>query len=133
MNVQNTDQFLADLPRFAAFEDVADLARYRALPQGWALAVADVVSSTEAIARGKYKSVNMAGASVITALLNALGRSDFPFVFGGDGAAIAVPPEGMVAAQAALASVARWIEEELGLQMRTALVPSRWSAPATKS
>lgn len=123
MNIQNTGQFLADLPRFAAFEDVADLARYRALPDGWALAVADVVSSTEAIARGQYKSVNMAGASVITALLNALGRSDFPFVFGGDGAAIAVPPEGIAAAQGALASVARWIDEDLGLQMRTALVP----------
>ena len=70
------------------------LTRYRPLPEGWALAVADVVSSTEAIAAGKYKSVNMAGASVITAVLNVLEGSDYPFVFGGDGAVIAVPPDG---------------------------------------
>ncbi len=123
MSDEQTALFLKDLPNFLAFEDVADLARYRPLPEGWALAVADVVSSTEAIAHGKYKSVNMAGASVITALLNALGRSDFPFVFGGDGAAVVVPPEGIAAATDALAAVARWIDEELGLQMRTALVP----------
>ena len=123
MTDPNTSAFLADLPTFAEFEDVANLTRYRPLPDGWALAMADVVSSTDAIARGKYKSVNMAGASVITAVLNALQGSNFPFVFGGDGAVIAVPPEGIAAAGAALAAVARWIEEDLGLSMRTAMVP----------
>jgi hypothetical protein len=123
MNVLDPSVFIADLPVFAEFEDVADLSRYRPLPDGWALALADVVSSGAAIAAGKYKMVNMAGASVITALLNALGRNDFPFVFGGDGAAVAVPPEGIEAARTALAAVARWISEDLGLQMRVALVP----------
>ena len=115
--------FLATLPVFARFEDVADPARYVPLPDGWSLALADVVSSTAAIAAGKYKMVNMAGAAVITAVLNALGRNDYPFVFGGDGAAIAVPPEAAVAVRAALAAVARWILDDLGLDMRTALVP----------
>lgn len=123
MTDQNASAFLSDLPIFAEFEDVANLTRYRPLPEGWALAVADVVSSTEAIAGGKYKSVNMAGASVITAVLNALAGNDYPFVFGGDGAVIAVPPEGIASASAALAAVSRWIEDDLGLNMRTALVP----------
>ncbi len=114
---------LPQLPVFTAFEDVADPARYQPLPDGWALAVADVVSSGAAIAAGKYKMVNMAGAAVISAVLNALGQNDYPFVFGGDGAAVAVPPEGVEATRAALAAVARWITEELGLTMRTALVP----------
>ena len=115
--------FLASLPVFARFEDVADPARYVPLPDGWSLALADVVSSTQAIAAGKYKMVNMAGAAVITATLNALGRNDYPFVFGGDGAAIAVPPQTTTAVTAALAAVARWILDDLGLDMRTALVP----------
>ena len=115
--------FLATLPVFARFEDVADPARYLPLPDGWSLALADVVSSTEAIAVGKYKMVNMAGAAVITAVLNALGRNDYPFVFGGDGAAIAVPPEGADKVMVALAAVARWILDDLALEMRTALVP----------
>lgn len=116
-------RYLSDLPVFTEFGDVADLSRYQPLPDGWSLALADVVSSTQAIADGKYKMVNMAGASVITAVLNILGQNDYPFVFGGDGASIAVPPDRADAARGALAAVARWIEEDLGLQMRTALVP----------
>ena len=123
MTEPNASAFLSDLPIFTEFEDVANLTRYRPLPEGWVLAVADVVSSTKAIAEGKYKSVNMAGASVITAVLNALGDSNFPFVFGGDGAVIAVPPAGITAAGAALAAVARWTLDELDLNLRTALVP----------
>jgi Protein of unknown function (DUF3095) len=123
MTSSDPDAFVADLPVFSDFEDVADLTRYRPLPEGWAIAVADVVSSSQAIADGKYKMVNMAGAAVITAVLNALGRNDYPFVFGGDGAAVAVPPSGHEAARQALSAVARWITEDLGLTMRTALVP----------
>jgi hypothetical protein len=123
MSAPTPQQFLSDLPVFAEFEDVADLSRYNALPEGWVLALADVVSSGQAIADGKYKMVNMAGASVITAVLNAIGQKDYPFVFGGDGAAIAVPPGAVEAARVALAAVARWILEDLGLQMRTALAP----------
>lgn len=123
MTQADAQAYLADLPVFAAFEDVADPARYRPLPDGWALALGDVVASGRAIAAGKYKMVNMAAAALITAVTNALGQRDVPFSFGGDGAAIAVPPDGIEAARAALAAVARWIDEDLGLQMRVALVP----------
>lgn len=118
-----TGAFLDSLPAFTRFEDVADAARYAPLPDGWALALADVVSSTEAIAAGRYRMVNTAAAAVITAVLNALGRLDLPFVFGGDGAAVAVPPEGIAQARQALADCATWIAEDLGLVMRVALVP----------
>jgi len=123
MQSPDPSAFLHSLPVFTEFADVADVTRYRPMPEGWALAVADVVSSGRAIAEGKYKMVNMGGAAVITAVLNAMGQRDYPFVFGGDGAAIAVPPEQLDAARAALAAVARWIAEDLGLEMRTALCP----------
>lgn len=123
MTTSDARAFLDDLPVFAAFEDVADVARYRPLPDGWALALGDVVASGQAIASGQYKMVNMAAAALITAVTNALGQRSVPFSFGGDGAAIAVPPEGIEAARGALAGVARWIDEDLGLQMRVALVP----------
>ncbi len=115
--------FLAGLTRIPEFEDVADFSRYRPLPEGWALAVADIVDSTGAIAAGRYKSVNMSGAAVIAALVNGLGRPDLPFVFGGDGALVAVPPSGIAAAKIALGRVRAWVEREFALQMRTALVP----------
>jgi len=111
------------LPAFSRFEDVADPAVYLPLPDDWALAIADVVSSTAAIAGGRYKQVNMAGAAVISAVLNAVGVKSLPFVFGGDGAFIAVPPNGQAAARAALADVGAWVAEEMQLDLRTAIVP----------
>ncbi|WP_394690223.1 DUF3095 domain-containing protein [Hoeflea sp.] len=117
------DDFLAGLPTFTDFEGVEDVSRYRALPGNWSLAVADVVDSTGAISKGKYKSVNMAGASVISAMLNALKGRELLFVFGGDGASVAIPPDGVEAARTALSAVVRWVGEELGIELRGAIVP----------
>ncbi|WEX75589.1 DUF3095 domain-containing protein [Sinorhizobium numidicum] len=116
-------QFYEELPLFEAFEGVANEANYRALPEGWLLAVADIVNSTGAIAQGRYKSVNMAGASVISALMNGLGERDLPFVFGGDGALAAVPAALAAKARSTLAAAKTWVAEELGLELRVALVP----------
>ncbi|WP_132074724.1 DUF3095 domain-containing protein [Sinorhizobium americanum] len=116
-------RFYESLPLFEAFEGVADEANYRPLPEGWSLAVADIVNSTGAIAEGRYKSVNMAGASVISALMNALEERDLPFVFGGDGALAAIPTALAAKARTALAAAKTWVAEELGLELRAALVP----------
>lgn len=121
--LSSDEEFLSHLPVFRHFEDVAEPELYRPLPDGWALALADIVDSTDAIAQGRYKSVNMAGAGVISGILNALERHDLPFVFGGDGAAVAVPPQAIEASRAALSKVRRWVSEDLGLTLRAALVP----------
>lgn len=117
------DDFFDSLPVFVDFEGVADAGNYRPLPNDWILAVADIVGSTGAIEAGRYKAVNMAGASVISALLNALGRHNYPFVFGGDGALVAIPASAAAQAREALASVQAWVREDLQLTLRAALVP----------
>ena len=71
----------------------------------------------------RYKAVNMAGASVIAAVTNALEGREFPFVFGGDGASFAVSPDDLERAREAMAATATWVEESLDLVMRVALVP----------
>src|SRR4051812_49776927 len=96
---------------------------YSALPDDWSVGVADIVESTKAIAEARYKAVNMAGASVIAAVTNALEGREFPFVFGGDGASFAVAPADLEAARDALAATAIWVKEDLDLSMRVALVP----------
>ncbi|TPK92636.1 DUF3095 domain-containing protein [Mesorhizobium sp. B2-4-17] len=118
-----SDPFVASLPVFAKFESAAYTDNYRPLPDGWALATADIVGSTKAIEAGRYKTVNMAGASVISALLNALGRQDLPFVFGGDGALVAFPGSALEITRNALAAVQRWVADELDLTLRAAIVP----------
>ena len=119
----SNDDFFHKLSGFTRFEGVTDSANYQPLPGDWLIAIADIVSSTKAIAAGHYKSVNMAGASVISAVLNALDRGDYPFAFGGDGALVAVPPSGEERARQALSAVRGWVMEELQLDLRTALVP----------
>jgi len=117
------DDFFRRLPIFSRFEGVTESGNYHPLPGDWHLAVADIVSSTQAIAAGRYKAVNMAGASVISAIVNALDHGDYPFVFGGDGAMVAVPASGVEKVRAALAALRRWVAEELQLSLRVALVP----------
>src|SRR6202451_1178911 len=115
--------FYASIPVFRGFASLMDPALYSPLPDDWSIGVADIVESTKAIAEARYKAVNMAGASVIAAVTNALDGREFPFVFGGDGASFAVAPGDFDRARDALAATAVWVEESLDLVMRVALVP----------
>jgi len=118
-----SDKFYGAIAVFRSFTRLMDPALYVALPDDWSIGVADIVDSTRAIAQARYKAVNMAGASVIAAVTNALEGREFPFVFGGDGASFAVAPGDLASARAALAATAAWVKEDLDLVMRVALVP----------
>src|SRR5690606_31797853 len=100
-----------------------DPAVYRPVPDDWWLMVADIVRSTDAIAAGRYKDVNMVGAAVIAALLAVDQSVELPFVFAGDGATVAVPPELKDAASVALAGVRDMAQEAAGLTLRVAAIP----------
>jgi hypothetical protein len=119
----SSDIFYGSIPVFRGFSSLMDPALYSPLPDDWSVGVADIVESTKAIAEARYKAVNMAGASVIAAITNALEGREFPFVFGGDGASFAVSPDDLERAREALAATAIWVEESLNLVMRVALVP----------
>jgi hypothetical protein len=118
-----TDSFYGTIPVFRGFASLMDPKLYSPLPDDWSIGVADIVESTRAIANQRYKAVNMAGASVIAAVTNALEGREFPFVFGGDGASFAVAPDDLASAREALAATAAWVREDLDLVMRVALVP----------
>jgi hypothetical protein len=118
-----SESFYGGIPVFRGFGSLMDPALYLPLPDDWTIGIADVVESTRAIAEQRYKAVNMAGASVIAAITNALEGREFPFVFGGDGASFAVPPQDLAPARDALAATATWVKNDLDLVMRVALVP----------
>ena len=119
----NSDGFYTALPVLRGFRSLMDPARYTPLPDDWTVGIADVVQSTKAIAEKRYKAVNMAGAAVIASITNALEGREFPFVFGGDGASFAVSPRDADTAREALAATAAWVDGELGLTLRVALIP----------
>lgn len=107
---------------FNAFERVSDPSVYTPLPDDWLVGAADVVRSTDALQAGRYKAVNMAGAAVVAAVRNALGTFSFPYVFGGDGAVLAVPPHACAQAADAMAATARYVAEELQLELRVGMM-----------
>lgn len=77
---------------YSKFSSVLDQSIYEPLPGDWLIGMTDIVDSTVAIERGPYMDVNFAGISIVAALGNAMGTFDFPFTFGGDGTAFAIPP-----------------------------------------
>ena len=88
---------------FDRFTDFADVSAHARLPDDWLVLCADVRGSTRALEEERYKYVNLIGAACITAVLKVPGDVEVPFVFGGDGAAIVVPPVLRAAAEAELA------------------------------
>lgn len=113
----------ASLAPIGRFPDVLDESRYVPVPDSWWIAVSDVVMSTAAIERGRYRAVNMAGAAAIAAVRNALRDIEVPFVFGGDGASLLVPPDRRATVERALATTVAWVRDTLGLTLRAALIP----------
>lgn len=115
--------FYAALPAFSEFDRFVEFEAYAALPEDWVLVCGDIRGSTEAIAEGRYKQVNMVGAAVITAVLNACGATQIPFVFGGDGGMAAVPGALREPAAEALSRLQRHSQDTFGLGLRAAAVP----------
>jgi len=116
------DGFYAGLGEFDRFEEVASEAVYTAVPStGWVL-VTDVRGSTQAIEAGRYKEVNALGVSTITAVVNAIPDLAFPYVFGGDGATLVIPPGRLEAARAAAAQALALARDAFAMELRAGLV-----------
>ena len=115
--------FYARLQPVERFEQLVDDDAYAPLPADWTVVLTDVVGSTNAVQAGRYREVNYAGAASIAAALNAADRADLPFVFGGDGATLVVPPEHLDAALSALAALQEHARDRLDLDLRVGAVP----------
>lgn len=113
--------FFAGLPLLRGARDTFDRSRYRPAPDDWALVVTDIVDSTAAIAGGQHKTVNFVAAMAIAALKNLCAPGSIPFLFGGDGAVIMVPPRHVSAARRELARVRGQAAREFGLRLRVGL------------
>lgn len=118
----HASSFYTSLPRYAEFTDLSDTGHFTPLPDDWWVGTSDIKGSTQAVLDGKYKTVNMIGAAVISAQLNAHEHAPFPFVFGGDGASFAVPPGWRARSARALQDVRAWARAEFGMELRIAMV-----------
>ena len=119
----NSSSFYADLPLLTEFSDAGRQESYAPLPADWHVAMCDVRNSTAAVETGRYKNVNTLGAAVITAMLNAAGNTEIPFIFEGDGAMLCVPPELLRSARAALLQTQALARKSFELDLRIATMP----------
>jgi hypothetical protein len=117
-------RFYADLPLLTDFSAVTQPERFARLPADWHVATCDVRNSTAAVQGGDYKKVNTVAAAAVTAVLNAAGAIELPFIFEGDGSAFCVPPELLEDTQAALAKTREMARSSFGLDLRVATVPA---------
>lgn len=116
----NFYQALAPIDRLG---QITDERCFQDVPSDWWIAITDVVNSTRAIEVGRYREVNSVAAASIMALLNAAERVSIPFVFGGDGALVLIPPAMRERAEAALLASERMSKRFFNLELRVALVP----------
>lgn len=123
--MQSTDTFYQNLPVLPRFSDVAAVKAFTRMPDDWLVIIADVKDSTLAIREGRYKEVNMLGVSAIMAVVNNASQTDLPFVFGGDGATLCIPPSLREPVTRALQSLRNTAREAYNLDYRTAIVPVR--------
>jgi len=85
--------------------------------------ITDIVGSTQAIEEGKYKEVNLLGACSIVTVLNTVSQQDIPFVFGGDGASMLIPPEHYSAVKAELLALQSHAQSTFKMTLRIGMVP----------
>ena len=115
--------FFAQLPVLQKAHDIFDATQYFPAPGDWALVVTDVVDSTSAVAKGQHKTVNFVAAMAIAALKNLCAPTLLPFLFGGDGSVIMVPPQRVPEARLVLARVRGVAAREFGLRLRVGMAP----------
>ncbi len=118
-----TTDFFKSIPEVTQFIEVVDDRNFFPIPDDWIIVVADICSSTEAVAAGRYKDVNMIGGAVICAVQNATDTRDWPFVFGGDGATLLVAPDVLSDVEAALVRTRSLARDDFNLDLRIGFVP----------
>ena len=121
----NSEQFYSTLPVHTEFAAVSDLANYVSLPDDWSILAADVQDSTGAIKAGQYKGVNITGVSVITSIKNIAKPLELPYIFGGDGTTLCIPPALLQQSKEALLATRLMAETQFHLRLRVGVVPVR--------
>jgi hypothetical protein len=116
-------RFFLELPVLTDFSAVTQPASFAPLPADWHVAACDVRDSSAAVRAGDYKHVNTVAAAAVTAVLNAAGHNDVPFIFEGDGCMFCVPPGLHQAAREALAKTRDMASRSFGLDLRVATLP----------
>ncbi|PLY11502.1 MAG: hypothetical protein C0626_02770 [Arcobacter sp.] len=118
----NTTQFYKELEEIKDFSQIMDDSNYSKIPENWYVLVSDIKGSTKAIEKGMYKKVNFVAALAIIGVLNIDKNSEFPYIFGGDGASLIIPPHLLDRAKVVLLETAKKAKDVFELDLRVGVV-----------
>ena len=110
--------FYQQLNSFEDFLDITNDSYFAQVPNDWYIIITDIMSSTVAIESGRYKEVNTVGAAAIASIQNCLDGEEVPYVFGGDGATILIPPEKLEPVSKNLSGLKQLSKDRFGLELR---------------
>lgn len=115
--------FYQNLPAVRHFHELTRFRSYQPVPDDWLIVDADIEHSTQEIEKGRYKEVNALGVCVITAVLNIFRDFQVPFVFGGDGASLCIPPVKRQEVESALLFCKHMGQELYNMGLRVGMIP----------
>ena len=118
----HTTNFYKNLKQIDDFSKIMENENYSKIPNEWFVIVSDIKSSTKAIEEGKYKQVNFIAAITIIGILNINRELDFPYIFGGDGASLIIPPILLENSKKVLIEASKKAKETFGLELRIGVV-----------
>ncbi|WP_419764683.1 MAG: DUF3095 domain-containing protein [Arcobacter sp.] len=118
----NTTLFYKELTEIKDFSQIMNDDNYSKIPEDWYVLVSDIKGSTKAIEEGMYKKVNFVAALAIIGVLNIDKNSDFPYIFGGDGASLIVPPHLLDKSKIVLLETAKKAKDVFELNLRVGVV-----------
>lgn len=118
----HTTNFYKNLKQIDDFSKIMENKNYSKIPNEWFVIVSDIKSSTKAIEEGKYKQVNFIAALTIIGILNINRELDFPYIFGGDGASLIIPPILLENSKKVLIEASKKAKESFGLELRIGVI-----------
>ena len=119
MNIEN---FYKEIKEIDDFSEIMNNENYYTIPKEWFVIVSDIKDSTKAIENGKYKEVNFVSALTIIGILNIDRELDFPYIFGGDGASLIIPPSLVEKSKKVLLAANKKAKDIFDLDLRVGIV-----------
>ena len=117
-----TNNFYKNLTPTDDFSKIMEDKNYSLIPNDWYVIVSDIKNSTKAIESGMYKQVNFVAALTIIGILNIDKDEDFPYIFGGDGASLLIPPSLLEKSKKVLIEASKKAKEAFDLELRIGFI-----------
>lgn len=118
----SSNDFYKNLREITDFSKIMENSNYSKIPNDWYILVSDIKDSTKSIEQGMYKQVNFIAALTIIGILNINRDEEFPYIFGGDGASLLIPPSLLEKSKKVLLETSKRAKEAFDLELRVAAI-----------